>query len=413
MRSQRCLAVLATLSLLGLNVACSDKYQEGFDKGKQEGYTQGKQEGYSQGYDVGYDDGYDDGYADGDAAGYARGDADGLARAQTYFASADYNAGFTDGKAQGVTLGYSQGYNVGKTDGYNVGKTDGYNTGKTDGYNAGVTAGYSTGYNAGKTDGYNSGASAGYSSGYSVGYDDGYDDGKVAGGSTTNYNAGYNAGYNDGYDDGAATVNTASYNSGYSAGTSYGYDIGYDDGFSSGYDVGYDDGYYALSLGATKQLRGYSNLLSMAHNDLIDYSKIKVPRDTKKGLVVDGRLLFSESSLTNKDTLKRAAIAEQFIVGQMASQVKGKMGLSAERSLKIAKAANHFRKYASKRALTEEDTNAYAVEIMGVNFKAIEKAYDASLKGDATGFQSVLERAAEKNETSPEKMTEIVTKLFI
>lgn len=349
MNAHKSLAVLATLSLLGLNVACSDKYQDGFNKGKQEGYSEG----------------YDDGYADGDA--------DGFARAQEYFASADYNSGFADGKSQGISIGYSQGYSAGQTSGYN--------------------SGYSSGYSAGESAGYNSGVSTGYNTGYNDGYDDGYYDGQ---GSST-YTSGYNAGYDAGYDDG-------SYD---------GYDIGYDDGFGDGYDVGYDDGYWGLSVGPSKKLRGYSNLLSMAHNDLIDYSKIEMPKSTKKGLVANGRLLFSESSITNKDTLKRAAVAEQFVVGQMAGQVKVKFGLSAERSLKIAKAANHFRKFAAKRALTAEDTNAYAEEIMGVNFKAIEKAYANSLKGDASEFQSVLEKAAEKNETSSEKMTEIVTKLFI
>ena len=54
MKTQKGLAVLATLSLLGLSVACSDKYAEGL--------ADGKALGYASGYDVGYSDGDQDGF---------------------------------------------------------------------------------------------------------------------------------------------------------------------------------------------------------------------------------------------------------------------------------------------------------------------------------------------------------------
>ncbi|MFP5384649.1 MAG: hypothetical protein ACLGHN_01125 [Bacteriovoracia bacterium] len=364
MKVQKAVSILATLSVLSFAVACnsgdsSDRYSEGFAAGKQ------------QGYEEGYDTGYDDGYADGDAAGYAR--------AEAYFASQDYNSGYADGRASGLS--------------------EGYNTGYTDGKNDGLAEGYTTGYNAG----YDDGDADGYTRGYNVGYDDGYADG-----GTDSYSTGYNAGYTDGYDDGAID----GYDTGYTAGTAYGYDLGYDVGWDDGYNAGFNDG-YALSVGPTPKLSGYADVLSAFHNDLIDYSKIDAPKQTKRGLVVNGKLLLSEVSMTNKDTLKRAAVVEQYLVIEMAKQVKGKFGLSAERSLKVAKAANHFRKFATKRALTAEDTNAYATELVGANFKTIEKAYENTMKGDTTELQNVLDKAAEKNGVSPEKMGEIMAKMFL
>ncbi len=83
------------------------------------------------------------------------------------------------------------------------------------------------------------------------------------------------------------------------------------------------------------------------------------------------------------------------------------LGLSAERSLKVAKAANHFRKFSSKRALTNEDTNAYVSELIGVDLKAIESALEAD------DMKSILEKAAVKNGTSPEKMAKILAKNFL
>jgi flagellar biosynthesis/type III secretory pathway protein FliH len=335
MKLERGLVVLATASMLGLSVACSDRYAEGLEDGK------------AQGYATGYDAGYDDGYADGDEAGYER--------AKAYFATADYNAGFNDGKAVGISQGYNSGYAAGQ---------------------ANVTVQ----------------VNAAYTNGYNVGYDDGYDDGTADG---------YDMGYDDGLADG--------YDMGYDDGLADGYDMGYDDGFADGYDVGYDDGFYdgSFSVGKTKALKGYANLLSMAHNDMFDYKKIAAPKATSRGIVANGKLLFEETSLTNKDTLKRAAVVEQYLVVEMAKQVKAKFGLSAERSLKVAKAANHFRKFSSKRALTSEDTNAYVVELIGTDLKSIEKAYEAG------SMKSVLEKAASKNGTSAEKMAEVLAKHFI
>ena len=338
MRTQKSLALLATVSLLGLSVACSDRYSEGLAEGKKQG---------EQGYAQAYDEGYDDGHADGDAAGFER--------AKAYFASADYNAGFTAGQAA-----------------------------------AGSTS-YNTGFAAGQAD-LTVKVAASYAKGYDVGYDDGNADG---------YDAGYDDGMLDGYD------------MGYDDGMLDGYDMGYDDGMLDGYDIGYDDGYddgfsdgSGFSVGKTAALKGYSNLLSLAHNDLFDYKKIASPKSSASKVVANGKLLFEETSLTNKDTLKRAAVIEQYLVVEMSKQV-AKFGLSAERSIKIAKAANHFRKFASTRALTAEDTNAYVTEIVGVDLKTIESA-------KASGnMKSVLEAAAAKNGTSPEKMAEILAKNFI
>lgn len=340
MKTQKGLVVLATVSLLGLSVSCSDRYAEGLADGK------------AQGYATGYDEGYDDGYLDGDEAGFERG--------RQYFASADYNAGFNDGKAIGITQGYNSGYAAG-----------------TANVNAQTAAAYTNGYNVGYNDGRDDGYDMGYDDGLADGYDMGYDDGVLDG---------YDIGYDDGIGDG--------------------YDMGYDDGWEDGYDAGFDDG-YGFSVGKTKALKGYANLLSMAHNDMFDYSKIAAPKSTARGIVANGKLLFEETSLTNKDTLKRAAVVEQYLVVEMAKQVSGKFGLSAERSLKVAKAANHFRKFVSKRALTDDDTSAYIEELTGSSLKAIESAASTG------NMKSVLEKAASKNGTSPEKMAEVLAKHFI
>lgn len=378
MRIQKHLTVLAAVSMLTLSVACKDKYAEGFNAGKE------------QGYKTGYDDGYDDGDVDGYNRGYGE--------AKAFFASSDYNRGFNDGKAQGITIGYSQGYNVGKVDGTN----QGYTNGKNDGYNQGYTKGKSDGYGLG----------------YDDGYDDGYVDGKVDGANpaaiTAAYNNGYNVGYDDGYDDGWVDGDANGYTDGYNVGYDDGEYDGYEAGFDDGYDVGFDDGWdAALSVGPSKKLAGTAQVLSVFHNDLVNYSKIAAPKATKRGISAGSRMIFEETSLTNKDLEGRAAAVEGYLVGEMGKQVSSKFSLSQARSVQIAKAANHFRKFSTKRALTSADTNAYASEIIGVDMSTLQNAYRSSAKGEISGLNSALEKAAAKNGTSAEHMGQLMVKMFL
>ncbi len=310
------------------------------------------------------------------------------------------NSGGGSGGGVAVSDRYQEGFTAGRAEGFTAGRAQGYDEGYDDGHADGDAAGYARAQTFFASATYNQGFTAGRSQGYDEGYDDGNADG-------------YDRGYDDGYDDGSAASTTVAYNAGYDDGALDGYDLGYDDGFDDGYDVGYDDGYYALSVGPTKKLQGYANLLSLAHNDMIDYTKIKAPKKTSRGLVANGKLIFSETSLTNHDTLKRCAAVEQYLVVEMAKQVQGRFGLSSERSLKVAKAANHFRKYSTSRALTAEDTNAYSTEIVGADIKAIERAYEGVMKGDASSYNAVMAKAAAKNEVSPEKMSAIVSELFL
>ncbi|MBY0515923.1 MAG: hypothetical protein K2P81_03370 [Bacteriovoracaceae bacterium] len=365
----KALAVLAMVSFLAITTGCNDRYQEGFDAG------------YSQGYD----------------SGYADGDADGYERARVYFQSQDYAAGFAAGTAAGITTGYNQGYAVGKTDGIAIGQQQGYNTGYADGYD----------------DGYVDGDAHGYTAGYDNGYDDGYADGSDPGAIT----AAYNNGYNDGYSDGDADGYTSGYNNGYDDGTADSYDLGYNDGFGDGYDIGFDDGWDAalgLSVGPlkTNSANARTNLLSKVHNDLVNYSKIKAPKVTARGLEANGRLIFEETSMTSKDLEKRAAATEKYLITEMGKQIAVKFGLSTERSFKVAKISNHWRKFSTSRAVTADDADAFSEELIGANLKEVEVAVKASMKGETNDLNSLLSKAAAQNKTSPEKISMMMNELF-
>jgi flagellar biosynthesis/type III secretory pathway protein FliH len=366
-----CLAVLTACNSGG---GGSDRYQEGFD--------------------AGYDQGYDDGYSDGDADGYER--------ARVFFQSQDYTRGFSDGQAYGFNLGYTQGYDVGKVEGISIGRTQGYDTGYNDGY----------------TDGFGDGEVVGYNRGYDDGYDDGRLDGSDPGAITAAYNNGYNDGYTDGYVDGDAVGYSDGYNDGYDDGAFDGYDIGYTDGFDDGYVIGYDDGFYDGSGFSTGSLKvktqnAQTKMLNSVYKGIVDMSKIPKIKSTSKGLVAGGKLIFEETSLGVKDLQTRAAIAERFKIQQMAGQIQKRFALeSFERSVQIAKIANHWAKFSSSRAMTADDAQAFTEELAGSDLTTIGQAYKAAIKGDASLLDNVIQNVAMKNKTSVANASLIMSKLF-
>ncbi len=379
------LLVFGILGLSVLSTGCNDRYQEGYNLGKTQGYDTGHAEGYEEGYDEGYDSGYNSGFASGDIAGYER--------ARVQFQTGEYAAGYAAGYALAEPIGYQNGYNPGRT----AGIAQGIQNAKDQAYDEG----YDIGYNEGDAAGYSAGYSSGYSSGYSVGSNPNQ--------ITTAYNNGYDDGYEDGYAEGDAL--------GYRHGSEDGYDDGYDLGWDEGYDVGYDDGWDdALGL-SVRPLKTNSsnlrvNLLSRVHNDLVNVRKIKAPKSTSRGLEVNGRMIFEETSMSSKDLEKRAAVAERYLVTEMGKQIQAKFGLSAERSLKVAKISNFWRKYSTARAVTSDDADAFSEQLIGVNLKTVHNAVVKSSKGNVTELNALLKKAAQTNETSPEKMALIMTKLF-
>ena len=149
----------------------NDRYDEGFEAGKNQGYTLGHIDGYDKGYGLGYTDGERAGYDDAiDSAreqvyenayntGYLEGDRDGYERGweQGYESGEDlgYSNGFTTGKNEGLSEGYENGHTDGRLEGLEDGYENGYGTGKNDGYEEGRQTAQDAAYNQGKQEGWN------------------------------------------------------------------------------------------------------------------------------------------------------------------------------------------------------------------------------------------------------------------
>ncbi len=63
--------------------------------------------------------------------------------------------------------------------------------------------------------------------------------------------------------------------------------------------------------------------------------------------------------------------------------------------------------------MTSADADAFTEKLIGVNINEATEAYKASLEGDETSLTSLIEKAADVNETSPENMKDYLTILFL
>ncbi len=349
----------------------------------------------SNGYNNGYNSGYNDGESDGFNSGYAQGQTDG------------YSQGYAQGVLDAGNLDYNDGYN----DGYADGDTAGYNRGYNDGSSVGYTSGYSDGYTDGDADGYVDGYNAGVADGYNTGYDDGFDDGVLV-----SYDVGYDDGVNDGYDVGVSDGYNNGFDDGYDVGVDDGYDIGFDDGYDvgygDGYGIGFDDGWYAAGGSSSDKRSAAQALTATFLNDLIDFDKMKSPKQVLTD-PSNKKLLLSSTAGMTVDTKKKKAILNKYIVGAMKNQLITKFGLSEKRSHQIAKLANHMIKASNSGELNMTTVNSFSEKVLGSNFSKMQDAFKKSIKGNSKELNSIVNKAAELNEITPEHTQKIMGQLFL
>ena len=106
---------------------------------------------------------------------------------------------------------------------------------------------------------------------------------------------------------------------------------------------------------------------------------------------------FEESAEYKKDLESMAFDVE--------SEMLVDFGLSEEKSIKIARLANHYSKLISKRALTAKEKDLFTKELTGLSF---EKAAEMMVHD----YDGLIEKAAELNETSPEAIKELISEVM-
>ena len=113
---------------------------------------------------------------------------------------------------------------------------------------------------------------------------------------------------------------------------------------------------------------------------------------------------FEESSSVEKDMEKIGAEMEAMEVAEM-EEILINYGLSNERSEKLGKLMNFYRKIKTKRALNAKEKDIFTKELTGLSF---DKAADQMVED----YDGLIDRAAELNETSPEAIKELINTIM-
>ena len=118
-------------------------------------------------------------------------------------------------------------------------------------------------------------------------------------------------------------------------------------------------------------------------------------------------IVFSQDSTPTKDMAALSALEDEVATQELAQHFSMNFQLSEDRSLEIARLTQFVRK-TPKAALTDQDYDAFATELVGAPISNIQEAASSYLLGDTEALNGVIEVAAEKNKVGPEHMRAIM-----
>ncbi len=121
----------------------------------------------------------------------------------------------------------------------------------------------------------------------------------------------------------------------------------------------------------------------------------------------DGRL-YEVTENSSKDLEKAQALVEGVQIERMTEQAVSEFGLSQERGHAVANVLFQFGRIQRNRSLTPDDLKNLGQELVGSDLQDFEAALTARAEGDASSFDSLINKAAEFNHVSPEQMQAIV-----
>ena len=120
--------------------------------------------------------------------------------------------------------------------------------------------------------------------------------------------------------------------------------------------------------------------------------------------VTVGGVVLEETQSNSKDLEKLGANIEAVEV----ESIKDKLlsyGLSNDRTEKVARLANSYKKILNKRGLNSREKNMFTKELLGLSF-------DEAAAEMVEDYEGLIERAADRNETSPEAIKELINTMM-
>ncbi len=116
--------------------------------------------------------------------------------------------------------------------------------------------------------------------------------------------------------------------------------------------------------------------------------------------------LFSQIDSFRKDLEKIGASIEETDINSLSQTLIANFSLSEDRAVEMAKIFKTYDKISSKRSLTEKEKDTFSQKLLGINYKHLNQALRSG-----EGYDSLLQRAAELNNISPEQVNEILNQV--
>ncbi len=119
---------------------------------------------------------------------------------------------------------------------------------------------------------------------------------------------------------------------------------------------------------------------------------------------------FSVSGESSKDLEAMGAKLERINIQSLSERLVSNYGLSEERADSVARHLKAYEKISSKRSLTSKEKDFFSNELLGVNYRDAQNAFTG---GNNEELNDLVERAAEKNGTSPEQISDILSEILL
>ncbi|MDH5580543.1 MAG: hypothetical protein OEY33_01430 [Bdellovibrionales bacterium] len=130
------------------------------------------------------------------------------------------------------------------------------------------------------------------------------------------------------------------------------------------------------------------------------------------GYYTDGTNLYETHNASSKDLEQLAAFGEKLKKEHMVEFYALELGLNDQRAQAMASLTTAWEKARSKREMTAQDLNAFSKKAFGLPYKNLESAMVKYQEGQMDELNTVIEKAADFNEISPEHMRSIVNDLM-
>lgn len=182
-------------------------------------------------------------------------------------------------------------------------------------------------------------------------------------------------------------IDIYSYNPAYDNAADYYYDTEYSHFYGLIKIPGYYDTYYEVDA--------YGNLYLVTDWIPTEYY------DPRSGIS------FEKTQGTPKDLAKVAAMKEVAKIEKTAKHLSSSFGLSLSRAKEVARLNANWKK-ASMKAMTDKEIDNFSTELLGFS---ITKAKE-TLENDATDLGSLIDKAADTNNITPEHAGKLMSKVF-